>query len=384
MEQYAFLFFNIALIFGCTILAVIFQTIPLPKSKGIRAYQLSLRFLTGAYLSLAIFKIIVIIFNLTMVNILRMEGMIIASLQASLFTFALITLINPLFVNQKYVIIRLIPVPVFFIVYLLSDLKWGDPVIMNYEELRQHVLHPTMIVRELFLLYYVFQLFYLSFVFFQQRRKYKDKIDNYFADNSTMHLTWTKYCFFMALFVGICALLSFFMFSDRMVLSFTLVYALFYVAFGLFYVRYPRTFIYIQPVIYPKEISMFESTSNHQRFDWNTLKEKIIADKYYLNTGITIEKMSLHLKIGRTSLSAFINQEENINFNAWINSLRVEEAKHLLLENPYYTMTQISEQIGYSEASNFSRQFKIVTNESPSVWRKNRLLPVELEQNTSN
>jgi len=95
-----------------------------------------------------------------------------------------------------------------------------------------------------------------------------------------------------------------------------------------------------------------------------------MAEKYYLKAGVTIEEMAQHLKIGRTTLSSFINCEEEMNFNLWINSLRVEEAKALLVEYPTYNLTQIAEMIGYSESSNFSRQFKLITNESPSVWRQ--------------
>jgi AraC-like DNA-binding protein len=83
--------------------------------------------------------------------------------------------------------------------------------------------------------------------------------------------------------------------------------------------------------------------------------------------------MAQYLKIGRTTLSTFINNEEGMNFNSWINLLRVEEAKSLLIDYPHYNLTQISELIGYSEPSNFSRQFKLITSESPSVWRQTYL-----------
>ncbi len=80
--------------------------------------------------------------------------------------------------------------------------------------------------------------------------------------------------------------------------------------------------------------------------------------------------MSQYLKIGRTTLSTFINNEEGMNFNMWINTLRIEESKKILIEFPDYNLAQIAEMVGYSESSNFSRQFKQVAKVSPSVWRQ--------------
>ena len=128
--------------------------------------------------------------------------------------------------------------------------------------------------------------------------------------------------------------------------------------------------MYIEPSIFSKATGTDEMLKNNKRLAWCDLKIQIIRDKYYLKTGVNIEDMAHFLKIGRTSLSTFINLEEGMNFNAWINSLRIEEAKILLLQYPHFSLTQIAEMVGYTESSNFSRQFKLIINESPSVWRQ--------------
>jgi YesN/AraC family two-component response regulator len=86
--------------------------------------------------------------------------------------------------------------------------------------------------------------------------------------------------------------------------------------------------------------------------------------------------MAHWLGIGRTMLSQHINTNEAMNFNAWINHLRIEEAKQLMRQHPDYTFLQISELVGYSEQANFSRQFKIHAGKSPSVWRQKYVKPV--------
>lgn len=141
--------------------------------------------------------------------------------------------------------------------------------------------------------------------------------------------------------------------------------------FGIYYIQYPRTFIHIEPAICVQENSRDEFSKANRRINWIQLKKQILEDKYYLADGVNIQEMAQYLKIGRTTLSAFINNNEGMNFNLWINNLRVEEAKALLIAYPNYSLAQIAELVGYSEASNFSRQFKQITAESPSVWRQN-------------
>jgi len=123
--------------------------------------------------------------------------------------------------------------------------------------------------------------------------------------------------------------------------------------------------------MFVQENNKDEFAKVRKRINWIQLKEQILEDKYYLGEGVNIQEMAQYLKIGRTSLSTFINNHEGMNFNQWINKLRIEEAKHLLIANPAFSLTQIAELVGYSEASNFSRQFKQITTESPSVWRQN-------------
>jgi AraC-like DNA-binding protein len=370
MEHYVFSFINTTLIVGCIGLAVIFLTLPLPQSEALNKYRISLRFLAGGYITMAIIKILDIIFNLSSVNIVSIETILTASLQATLFVISLITLINPNFVTKIYLYKQLAPVLILTILYILFCTILGDLQIHTIADLIRYKFHPVMIIRELFLFYYIFQLVYLTRLFFRQTKLFGSEMANYFSECSSACLPWVKYSFYAALSVGIGALLSCFMFADSWIFIFTVIYTFFYLGFGIYYIQYPRKFIYIEPAIYPPNSSTDKVPNNKKRLVWDELKNKVITDKYYLTLGVNIEDMAQYLKIGRTTLSTFINNEEGMNFNVWINSLRVEEAKKLLTNYPEYSLSQVSELVGYSEPSNFSRQFKLITNESPSVWRQ--------------
>jgi len=372
MEQHLFLMVNTALITECVIMSIVFLTLPFPANKGLDKYRNSLKFLAGAYLIMSFLKIIVVIYDIAMVDIISIEGLTISSLQAPLFTFTIITLINPNLITKRYLLTQLAPVPALLIVYVLVAIRWGNPELINFGEMGKLWIHPAIIVREIYTAYYIFILVRLTIIFNREVRKYEKEIDNYYAENYRLYLPGVKYSFYAALIVGIGALISCFMFTELWVLTFTISYGLFYFVFGIYYIQYPQTFIYIQRALNPQKESISEPVKT-KRLIWKDMKHEIISTKYYLRTGVNIEEMSQYLKIGRTTLSTFINNEEAMNFNMWINSLRIEEAKKSLIEFPEYNLAQIAEMIGYSESSNFSRQFKNITKVSPSVWRQNNI-----------
>jgi AraC-like DNA-binding protein len=373
MGNSAILFVSSAEVIGCIVMAFVFLALPLPSSKSIIKYRISLQFLAGAYLLLALLKISILVFNLKFINLISIESLIISALQAMLFTFALITLINPQLITRRYIYKKIIPLIILLLVSFCFSIWWGNPEITSIHILKEFFWHPTVIAREIMLVYYVYLLISLTDEFHTQEKKYQNEINNYFSDNSTLQLTWVKYCFYAALTVGIIALLSFIIFSEVFSVILDGLFTLFYLSFGIFYIQYPRTFVYIEPAIISLENSVIEFQKNPKRSGWVELKNQIINEKYFLTTGVNIEDMALHLKIGRTSLSTMINNEEKVNFNSWINLLRIEEAKNLLTENPNLSLSQIAEMIGYTESSNFSRQFKLITNQTPFVWRQENL-----------
>jgi len=62
-----------------------------------------------------------------------------------------------------------------------------------------------------------------------------------------------------------------------------------------------------------------------------------------------------------------------MNFNAWINWLRVQESQTLLVELPQLTIAEISERLGYSDQGNFSRSFQKYMGTTPSSWKRDHI-----------
>ena len=178
--------------------------------------------------------------------------------------------------------------------------------------------------------------------------------------------------FFSAFILGIIAFAFQLYYNYYLDLIFSAIIVVFYFIFSIKYINYNKIFKLIEPAIMDqtKEKKEEPIVPHKSIKSWEEFKQEIYSEKLYLKVGITLNDLARLLCIGRSTLSNFINNEEGVSFNTWINTMRINDAKTIFKENPEYTIAQISELTGFSEQSNFSRQFKLVTGHSPSVWKK--------------
>jgi len=108
-------------------------------------------------------------------------------------------------------------------------------------------------------------------------------------------------------------------------------------------------------------------------------KDKIVSllndfikrdDKPYLNEKISLTEVSKLLKVSPQHLSQVINEKTNHNFNDFINSYRIEEAKTLLISTSYSKLTidAIAQKAGFNSKSVFYTAFKKHTGITPKEF----------------
>ncbi len=96
-------------------------------------------------------------------------------------------------------------------------------------------------------------------------------------------------------------------------------------------------------------------------------------DKPFMNEGVTLVNTAESMQVHPRLLSGYLNSVYRVNFNTWINQLRVEELKRLLVEQPDRTLNDLSHDAGFTDSSAMSKVFKRITGELPSHYR-NRLI----------
>ena len=108
---------------------------------------------------------------------------------------------------------------------------------------------------------------------------------------------------------------------------------------------------------------------------FNQIQQLIQEEEMYLEPTISLSSVSA--TIGKTTqkTSEVINQYAKQNFNDFINSFRIEEAKKKLIDeqSKSYTIASIAFDVGFSSLSSFNSAFKKIEGITPSAYRKERL-----------
>lgn len=94
------------------------------------------------------------------------------------------------------------------------------------------------------------------------------------------------------------------------------------------------------------------------------------ADKPYLKESITIMQVAEQMGLNTRLLSNYLNSVKGRNFNAWINYLKVEETKRMLLADRSMQLSEIAYKMGFSDLASMSKIFKSIEGMPPSVYRQ--------------
>lgn len=94
------------------------------------------------------------------------------------------------------------------------------------------------------------------------------------------------------------------------------------------------------------------------------------SDKPFLKESITIMQVAEQMGLNTRLLSNYINNVKGRNFNAWINFLKVEETKSVLLADRTRPLGEIAYDMGVTDSAAMSKIFKSIEGMPPSVYRQ--------------
>lgn len=91
--------------------------------------------------------------------------------------------------------------------------------------------------------------------------------------------------------------------------------------------------------------------------------------KYFLQEGITLGITASQMGISQRLLSDFLNTVYDMNFNSWINGLRIQEIRRHLEEGTRLQMGELAQMAGFADASAMSKAFKKITGVTPTQYK---------------
>ena len=94
-----------------------------------------------------------------------------------------------------------------------------------------------------------------------------------------------------------------------------------------------------------------------------------VSEKRYREYDKSREQIARELNTTKDILHHYFMTRKGVDFKTWRTVLRIEEAKRLLLEDRDASTNIIAEVSGFSDRSNFHRQFVKIVGCSPKQWR---------------
>mgnify|MGYP002681040908 FL=1 len=119
----------------------------------------------------------------------------------------------------------------------------------------------------------------------------------------------------------------------------------------------------------PKEKTEAEYNDNLEILAQRLKEWENREDYPYLTESLTISKVADDLKVSNRLLSEYINITLKVNFNTYINLLRINYIKKVLAENPNQTISELAYIAGFTDASALTKVFKRLTGTTPSKYR---------------
>lgn len=124
-----------------------------------------------------------------------------------------------------------------------------------------------------------------------------------------------------------------------------------------------------------KQKRKIDAMTQRATFDSNSIDDIVNEwirrdDKPYLKESITITQVAEQMGLNTRLLSNYINYVKGRNFNAWINFLKVQETKVVLLADRTLPLSDIAYRMGFADLASMSRIFKQIEGMPPSVYRQ--------------
>lgn len=228
-------------------------------------------------------------------------------------------------------------------------------------------------------------------VFHRTYKRSLQKIEQYYDEDQDHKIKWIRFCYIIMMLTQMFILV--YMLLPR---GFMKIYTLWYVLFMLYLTANFISFLgshkllldaFAYKTLSGQEImERIERRKKYKR-DRNGVVEqteltdpqlmrierslqKWVKEKRFREYDKTREQIARELNTTKEMLHLYFTTKVGVDFKTWRTGLRIEEAKRLLLENPDMSTNIIAELSGFSDRSNFHRQFTKIVGCSPKQWRE--------------
>ena len=219
-----------------------------------------------------------------------------------------------------------------------------------------------------------------------------EELENYYDEDESHKLKWVKFCYVITMLTNLFILvyLCLYWFLDYK-MEVASLYTIWYLLYMLYLSSNFISFLGSHKLVldavahkvldgsaFPirtggrkkKEKQHEPRLSIDREFDrLDKSVEEWVERKLFCEYDKTRDQVAAELNTTKEVLNLYFSSRVGVDFRTWRTNLRIEEAKKLLLENEDASLNIIAEASGFSDKSNFHRQFVKIVGCSPRQWR---------------
>lgn len=227
-------------------------------------------------------------------------------------------------------------------------------------------------------------------------RAYKQALkdmETYYDEDESHKIKWVRFCYIISMLTNIFFLvyLCMFWFLDYK-MEVAAVYTFWYLLYFLYITANFVSFIGSHKLVLDAVahkvltgqnimISLMDSRRSKKRSEevsqkneeYSRIEKALknwVSQKRFCEYDKSREDIAQELNTTKEALHQYFITRKGVDFKTWRTELRIEEAKRMLIENTDFSINIIGELAGFSDRSNFHRQFVKLVGCSPKQWRE--------------
>lgn len=280
-------------------------------------------------------------------------------------SYSLINLILPKYIDSSRFMLSM------FIVFAASFI-----LIESFfsENDRLHTI--TLIIG---LVLFAIQSSYLIITFDKAYKSSLELLEKYYDEDEEHKIKWIRFCYILTMLTDMFILVYIFLPHGLI-----RIYMFFYILYMIYFASNFISFLGSHKLMLdalghsafsdqrhkPKKAKKDKGEEKDEFSGIEAAINKWIEEKRYRESDLSKEEIAHEIGTSKEMLQLYFADRVGEDFRSWRTGLRVEDAKKMLLEKKDRSINYIGEITGFSDRSNFHRQFTKIVGCSPKVWRE--------------
>lgn len=304
--------------------------------------------------------------------------LIIAAFSSILMSYSLINLMQPRYIDSGRFMISVFIL--FVVSALLTESFFSDNALF----------HKGMLVTATVL--FVIQNSYLIIIFDKAYRKSLELLEKYYDEDEEHKVKWLRFCYILTMLTTMFVLIYMFLPQNLII-----IYNFFYILYMVYFAGNFISFLGSHKLLLDafghsafseqKSFRKKKTAKGRKHENENVLGglntddvssefsaietslKKWVSEKKYREYDKSREETAHEIGTTREMLQLYFSEKVGEDFRTWRTRLRINDAKQMLLEKKETSINLIGEIAGFSDRSNFHRQFTKFVGCTPKKWR---------------